>query len=77
MSTTNNWMESLWLWADTHNISYIVLPREKEALFNLTELDLSSPYLYNKADNSEELLEAIATQLDDEKPRPFTIPEER
>lgn len=76
MSTTNNWMKSLWLWADTHDILHTVLPREKEALLNLTELDLSSPELYSRASGTEALLEAIAMQLEGEKPKPFSIPEE-
>jgi Leucine-rich repeat (LRR) protein len=76
MSAINNWMESLLQWADTHNIPHTILPREEEALLNLTALNLSSPDLYSRTDNTEEVLESIAVQLDGEKPKPFTIPEE-
>jgi Leucine-rich repeat (LRR) protein len=37
----NGWMQELWNWADEHGISAKKLPREKEALINLTAL-----YLY-------------------------------
>ncbi len=76
MQKEQDWVSVLSEWADTHNISHKVFPREKEALLNLAELDLSSPELYSRASSAEELLEAIATQLDGEKPKSFSIPEE-
>ena len=32
------WMEVLWQWADDNDIDDEILPRDREALFNLTEL---------------------------------------
>jgi len=36
-----SWMERLWQWADDNDIDDEILPRDREALFNLTELDLT------------------------------------
>ena len=35
------WMERLWQWADDNDIDDEILPRDREALFNLTELVIS------------------------------------
>ena len=35
-----SWMERLWQWADDNDISDGVLPRDRERLVNLTELNL-------------------------------------
>lgn len=39
--STEDWMEMLWKWAEDNHISNENLPRDKEGLVNLTDLNLS------------------------------------
>lgn len=76
MSETNTWVENLCEWADTYNIPHDILPREKNALVSLSELDLSDPDLYAKVDDMQEHFGEVAHKLGTSKPKAFTLPEE-
>ncbi len=45
MTNDDNWAERLWLWADDNDIGEDYIPRNKETLQSLTELDLGGNYL--------------------------------
>jgi Leucine-rich repeat (LRR) protein len=47
MAKKQDWMDELFAWADENNISEEKLPRNKPALFNMIELDLSDCGLTN------------------------------
>ncbi len=53
----NEWMRSLWAWADTHHIDANELPREKYALLQLKSLTLFFSFFKVEQQNTEQQIE--------------------
>lgn len=75
MYKTKKWIKNLWRWADIHNISHEILPRDEVALLNLTELNLTDARIYEKVDSIEELLQEMDGKIP-KNTNAITLPKE-